>query len=128
VIVLSQVGCGATPWQPPPPYGTTYAYDYQGFQQSDTTVVAGSGTGGAYAGVFAFREKDGVHPEAGGKDPFAQSAPIDGLRFNDHLAGQGARLLPGWGAGQGAPGVAPTATGSPASASSWGPAPTGGQK
>jgi hypothetical protein len=94
-IVLSVVGCGAKPWQPPPPWGQTYAYDYQGFKSSDTVVVAGGGAGGpAYAGVFAFRDRKGVHEEAGGKNPFTQSAPIDGYSFNTHLEGQGARLLP----------------------------------
>jgi hypothetical protein len=102
-VVTASIGCGARPWQPPPPYGQTYAYDYQGFKASDTVVVAGGGGGGpAYAGVFAFRDRKGVHEEAGGKDPFTQSAPIDGYRFNTHLEGQGARLTPG-----GVPAVAP---------------------
>jgi hypothetical protein len=98
------VGCGAHPWQPAAPVGSTYQYDYQGFRASDTTVVAGAGGGGpTYGGVFAFRDKKGVHEEAGGKDPFTQSAPIDGMRFNTHLGGQGARLSP-----QAAPTSTPT--------------------
>ena len=106
-IGLSQVlACGANNWQPPPPYGQTYQYDYQGFKSSDTTVVAGGGSGGSYAGVFAFRDAKGVHLEAGGKDPFAQATPIDGLRFNQHLQGQGARLSPSSG---GPPSTSPAA-------------------
>lgn len=93
-IAASQLGCGANPWQPPPPHGATYEYDWQGFRQSNTTVVAGGGPGYAYGGAFAFRERNGVKPDGEGKDPFAQSTPIDGLRFNDHLERQGARLLP----------------------------------
>lgn len=111
-IALSVIGCGASPWQPPPPYGQTYAYDYQGFKSSDTVVVAGGGGGGpSYAGVFAFRDRKGVHEEAGGKDPFTQSAPIDGYRFNTHLEGQGARLLPGGGSAP-APAISASASGS----------------
>ena len=106
-IALSQVGCGATPWQPPPPHGQTYEYDFQGFRQSNVTVVGGGGPGYAYGGAFAFRDRDGVHLEAGGKDPFAQSAPIDGLRFNTHLAAQGARLTPASGATAPTPQPAP---------------------
>src|SRR5262245_45148277 len=88
-IAFSHLSCGGHPWQPAPPSGQTYQYDYQGFRSSDTTVVAGASKfGPAYAGVFAFREAKEVHPEAGGKDPFTQSAPIDGYRFNTHLGAQ----------------------------------------
>ena len=107
-IALSQLGCGATPWQPPPPQGSTYQYDFQGFKSADTTVVAGSGRGGSYGAVFAFRDAKGVHMEAGGKDPYAESAKIDGLTFNTHLQGQGARLLPS--SGSAAPPAAPAPT------------------
>jgi hypothetical protein len=91
------VACGGGhAWQPQPPVGTTYQYDFQGFRSSDTVVVGGTYGGfPAYGAAFAFRDAKGVHAEAGGKDPFSQSAPIDGLRFNDHLEGQGARLTPG---------------------------------
>jgi hypothetical protein len=106
-IGASGLGCGANPWQPPPPRGVTYEYDWQGFRQSNTTVVAGGGPGYAYGGAFAFREAKGVKEPGEGKDPFAQSAPIDGLRFNSHLDRQGARLLPGSG------GPAPTPAGAP---------------
>jgi hypothetical protein len=76
--------------------GTTYQYDFQGFVSSNTTVVAGNVNGfPAYGGAFAFRDQKGTHEEVGGKDPFSQYAPIDGLRFNMHLEGQGARLTPG---------------------------------
>lgn len=90
------VACGGHPWQPQPPVGTTYQYDFQGFRSSDTVVVGGTQGGfPAYGAAFAFRDAKGVHEEMGGKDPFSQSAPIDGLRFNGHLEGQGARLTPG---------------------------------
>jgi hypothetical protein len=115
-LVLAQVACGARSWQPPPPYGTTYQYDFQGFRSTDTTVVAGTSGGfPAYGAAFAFRDAKGVHEEEGGKDPFTQSAPIDGITFNAHLQGQGARLGPGSSlasptpAGEGAPRVAPSA-------------------
>ena len=39
-----------------------------------------------------------VHVEKGGKDPFEQSAPINGYQFNTHLPGQGVRLAPAPGA------------------------------
>ncbi len=90
-------GCGANPWEPATPHGDTWEYDYQGFRSSGTTVIAGSGPAGGYAAAFSFRDAREVHPEAGGKDPFAQSEPIDGLRFNAHLERQGARLTPGSG-------------------------------
>jgi hypothetical protein len=95
-LASTVIACGGRQsWQPPPPHGTTYVYDYQGFQSSDTTVVAGTAGGApAYGAAFAFRDAKGVHEEEGGKDPFSQSAPIDGLRFNQHLEGQGARLTP----------------------------------
>ncbi|MBI2394620.1 MAG: hypothetical protein HYV09_33935 [Deltaproteobacteria bacterium] len=109
-LFATQFACGGHPWQPPPPYGTTYVYDYQGFRSSDTTVVAGTSGGfPAYGAAFAFRDAKGVHEEAGGKDPFVQSAPIDGIQFNMHLQGQGARLTPQTGA---APAV-PTAVAPP---------------
>lgn len=110
VLALTQLACGGRQsWQPQPPHGTTYQYDYQGFVTSDTTVVGGTSHGfPAYGAAFAFRRAPGVHEEEGGKDPFQQSAPIDGLRFNEHLQGQGARLTPNTGAAPAAPiGVAP---------------------
>jgi len=107
-IGASQLGCGANPWQPPPPRGVTYEYDWQGFRQSGTTVVAGGGPGYAYGGAFSFREAKGVKEEGEGKDLFAQSAPIDGYTFNAHLANQGARLTPSSGAYAPTPPTAPT--------------------
>lgn len=110
-LVVAQIACGGRPWQPPPPYGTTYQYDFQGYQSSDTTVVAGTHGGfPAYGAAFAFRDAKGVHEEEGGKDPFVQSAPIDGITFNAHLQGQGARLAPGGAA----PAAAPSRPGSAA--------------
>lgn len=112
VLALGQLACGGRhSWQPQPPHGTTYVYDYQGFVTSDTTVVAGTSGGfPAYGAAFAFRRAKGVHEEEGGKDPFVQSAPIDGIQFNMHLQGQGARLTPNTGA---APAV-PTGMAAPA--------------
>jgi hypothetical protein len=107
-IGASQLGCGANPWQPPPPRGVTYEYDWQGFRQSGTTVVAGGGPGYAYGGAFSFREAKGVKEEGEGKDPFAQSAPIDGYTFNGHLANQGARLTPTSGGYSTTPPTAPS--------------------
>lgn len=89
------IGCGGQPWQPMPPRGMTYVYDHQGFQSADTTVVGGSRYGfPAYGAAFSFRDEKGVHDEGAGKDPFVQSAPIDGVRFNAHLSNQGARVKP----------------------------------
>lgn len=93
-------GCGANAWEPATPRGETWEYDYQGFRSSGTTVVAGSGPGLGYGAAFSFRDAREVHPEAGGKDPFAQSEPIDGLRFNAHLERQGTRLTPLSGSGK----------------------------
>lgn len=94
-IAASSVACAHASWQPPPPAGMTYEYDYQGFRSSSTTVVGGTSGGiPAYGAAFAFRDAKGVHPELAGKNPFQQSAPIDGVQFNPHLQGQGARLLP----------------------------------
>lgn len=97
LVLLAELGCGGQqPWQPMPPRGATYEYDYQGYRSSDTTVVGGSRYGfPAYGAAFAFRDYKGVHEEEGGKDPFMQSAPIDGVRFNTHLQGQGTPLKPG---------------------------------
>ncbi len=95
VLALCVSGCAISTFVPAPPQGATYQYDYQGFRSSDTTVVAGASKyGPAYAGVFAFRDRVDVHPEKGGKEPFAQSTPIDGYRFNTHLQNQGVRLVP----------------------------------
>lgn len=89
------IGCGAQSWQPAPPRGMTYVYDYQGFQKSGTTVVGGSHYGfPAYGVAFSFRDEKGVHDEGGGKDPFVQSAPINGVQFNAHLGNQGAQVKP----------------------------------
>ena len=95
-LTCSLCACGGQPWQPMPPRGTTYQYDYQGYRSSDTTVVGGTYGGfPAYGFAFSFRDHKGVHEEDGGKSPFEQSAPIDGVRFNTHLEGQGAQLKPG---------------------------------
>ena len=81
--------CGASS----SPRGTTYEYDYQGYRSSDTTVVGGSRYGfPAYGAAFSFRDYKDVHEENAGKDPFVQSAPIDGVQFNTHLKGQGTKL------------------------------------
>ena len=71
----------------------TWAYDHQGFRASGTTVVAGAGAyGGSYGGVFHFREVNGVKLDEAGKDPFAQTVPITGMKFNTHLGAQGLPL------------------------------------
>ena len=105
IVFVSPLACATSHFTPPPPQGQTYEYDYQGFRSSDTTVVAGTSKyGPSYAGVFAFRDHKGVHLEKGGKNPFEQSAPIDGFQFNTHLPGQGVRLAPA----AGVPVIAPT--------------------
>jgi hypothetical protein len=87
--------CTPPSWAPPAPRGTTWEYDHQGFRASGTTVIAGGGPHGAYAGVFHFRETAGVKLEDSGKDPFAQATQIDGMKFNTHLGPQGQPLTPG---------------------------------
>ncbi len=89
--------CGAESWTPPPPAGVTWQYDYQGFRERNTSVVAGTfgspGFGMAYGGAFSFRNQSELHGHETA-DPFAESSPIDGIRFNEHLDGQGAALAP----------------------------------
>jgi len=99
-------GCGAESWTPPAPAGVTWQYDHQGFTERKTHVVGGA-VGGpyggmAYGGAFSFRHESELHA-AGTADPFAESAPIDGLRFNEHLGEQGARLLSPAGSASAAP-------------------------
>ena len=94
IFAVALGGCAANPWEPASPRGDTWEYDYQGFRSSDTTVLAGSSQGFAYGTAFSFRDAREVHPEKGGPDPFAESAPLDGLHFNAHLEHQGARLPP----------------------------------
>ncbi len=48
--------------------------------------------GGSYAGVFHFREVKGVKIDEAGKDPFVQTVPIHGMKFNTHLGAQGLPL------------------------------------
>ena len=93
-VALVIVGCAPPSWAPEPPRGQTWAYDHQGFRASGTTVVAGGGPGGSYAGAFHFRESNGVKLEESGKDPFAQAAPLAGMKFNTHLGAQGSPLGP----------------------------------
>ncbi len=120
-------GCAGEHWSPPPPAGVTYQYDYQGFRERNTTVVAGSvadrhGMGAAFAGAFSFQDDSELRgPELA--DPFAESSPIDGVRFNSHLGAAGIRLAP-------APMAAPSSSGravpqSAPSASGWPAAPPG---
>jgi hypothetical protein len=96
---LLLAGCGGAPgWQPPPPSGVTYVYDYQGFRERGTTAFGGvvpvaPNAGVAYGGAFSFREGREIRGE-GWKDPFAESTPLDGVRFNEHLGGRGVALAP----------------------------------
>jgi len=95
--VAAASGCGPESWAPPSPAGSTWRYDHQGFADRSATVVTGSFRGpmgaAAYVGAFSFREEMGASWRAG-VDPFAESTPIDGIRFNQHLAGQGRILQP----------------------------------
>jgi hypothetical protein len=90
-------GCGAEGWHPQPPSGVTYQYDYQGFREKKTHVIAGAmaapGAAMAFGGGFSFRKDSEVHAGQDA-DPFAESSPIDGVRFNEHLGNQGAPLAP----------------------------------
>ncbi|MBI5537211.1 MAG: hypothetical protein HY898_31105 [Deltaproteobacteria bacterium] len=102
-LAAALLGCGAESWTPPAPAGVTYQYDYQGFRERKTNVVAGTfagpapGMGMAYGGAFSFRNDSELRGR-GEADPFAESTPLDGVRFNEHLANQGRRLLPPGGA------------------------------
>jgi hypothetical protein len=115
--VAAAAGCSPESWAPPTPAGSTWRYDHQGFNDRSATVVTGSFRGpagaAAYVGAFAFRDQTGASWSAGA-DPFAESKPIDGIRFNQHLAGQGRKLSPS--------GEAPAASSSPS-----GPAPRPGE-
>jgi hypothetical protein len=114
IALVAASGCAAESWTPPPPAGVTWRYDHLGFQDRSSTVVTGSMRGPAaalvYGGAFSFRDEIGTTARMAA-DPFAESAPIDGVRFNGHLAGQGARLAPA-GSGTIAPAVAPAASAS----------------
>jgi hypothetical protein len=90
---LAAAGCDATEWRPPAPSGVTYEYAAQGFTGKSVTAFGAAGGGSIGGGAFAFRERSGVaHGHV--KDPFAESTPIDGVRFNEHLAGRGVRVTP----------------------------------
>ena len=98
IVGAVAAGCGAESWAPPAPAGTTWQYEHQGFSEHRTNVVAGAFQAGpvglAYGGAFAFRNDSELHGAATA-DPFAESTPIDGIAFNEHLAGQGRKLLAG---------------------------------
>lgn len=85
-------GCESEAWRPRAPSGITYEYDYQGYQERNTTVVAGTMSGpvggAAYGAAFSFRNQSELRGNAE-NDPFAESAPIDAVRFNSHLGNQG---------------------------------------
>lgn len=98
LIAAFAAGCAGEQWAPPPPSGVTYQYDYQGFRERNTTVVAGSvgdghGAGAAFAGVFSFRDDSELRGREVA-DPFAESSLIDGVSFNSHLGGEGIPLAP----------------------------------
>jgi hypothetical protein len=93
-FALAVAAAACTPvWNPPPPVGVTYAYRDQGFVE--TKVGAGFGRVGpvSYGAGFGFRDRSSVNGAAV-SDPFQQSVPIDGIRFNPHLAGQGVPVAP----------------------------------
>lgn len=112
-------GCNdAEGWRPPAPAGVTYTYDYQGFQQKERggfggVVAVTPVVGVAYGGAFNFRQGS----ELGGndfKEPFAQSTPINGVQFNQHLGSFGKPLAPAPLPGAPASGsAAPSASGAP---------------
>jgi len=94
---VSLLGCGAESWTPPPPAGVTWQYDYQGFRERKTNVMAGTvgghGVGVGYGAAFSFRHQSELHGKQEA-DPFVESTPIDGVRFNEHLQNQGIRVEP----------------------------------
>jgi hypothetical protein len=93
IVTAPSLGCAAQAWQPPPPAGVTYEYEYQGFSQKTRGGYGGVGGNVALGGAFSFRKHSELHGKEGA-DPFAQSAPIDGIQFNEHLAGRGIPLMP----------------------------------
>jgi len=98
LTTLLGLGCAGDQWAPPAPAGVTYQYDYQGFRERNTTVVAGTvtgdrGMGAAFAGVFSFQDDSELRGREVA-DPFAESALIDGVRFNSHLATAGIPVTP----------------------------------
>jgi hypothetical protein len=86
-------GCAHHPWEPPPPTGFTYEYEYQGFAQKNRGGYGGTNPAFAIGGGFSVHGRREVHGERGA-DPFAQATPIDGLTFNEHLAGRGIVVTP----------------------------------
>lgn len=83
-------------WKPPAPAGVTYVYEYQGFKQQTRGGYGGvatlaPGVGLATGGGFNFREGSELRGEAM-HDPFTESTPIDGVRFNEHLGQRGIPL------------------------------------
>jgi len=128
--ILFAAGCGAESWTPPPPAGVTWQYEHQGFRERSTHVFAGSIAGPyggmAYGGAFSFRHESELSGRAAA-DPFAESTPIDGYHFNEHLGEQGHRLSP-----IAAPAASTSGPAAPGSSStpptpSAAPVPTGGQ-
>jgi hypothetical protein len=92
-LAFGSIGCAHHPWEPPPPSGYTYQYEYQGFAQKTRGGYGGTSPAFAVGGGFSVHGRHEVHG-ARGADPFAQATPIDGLTFNDHLAGRGIVLTP----------------------------------
>ncbi|HVY46704.1 MAG TPA: hypothetical protein VHB21_12535 [Minicystis sp.] len=92
-VAVGSLGCEPDAWKPPPPAGLTYQYQDQGFAQKTRGGFGGTSPSLAVGGAFNFHRRSDVHgPDAA--DPFAQSTPIDGYAFNEHLAGRGIQLQP----------------------------------
>jgi hypothetical protein len=99
VVLFGLVGCAvpacggsAKGWSPAPPAGTTYLYQYQGFKERSTVGFGGAIPGAlVYGGAFSFREGRELRGDPF-RDPFAESVPINGISFNEHLGPRGRPL------------------------------------
>lgn len=98
-LLAAGPGCSeSVGWRPPAPEGVTYVYDHQGFRQQERGGFGGvariaPGVGVAYGGAFNFRQGSELNGSMD-KDPFAETTPIDGVHFNQHLGPRGAPVAP----------------------------------